>query len=53
MRVLRRSLSVATFVCCVAMLWANVASASVDYNTVGGSYAQTFDTLPNTPPTRH
>src|SRR6266436_6801969 len=48
MRVLRRSLSVAIFACCVAMLWANAASASVSYTTVGGSYAQDFDSLPNT-----
>jgi hypothetical protein len=45
----RRSLSVAIFACCVAMLWANVAPAAINYNTVGGSYAQDFNSLPNSP----
>jgi hypothetical protein len=49
LRVLRRSLSVAIFACCVAMLWANAASAAVSYTTAGSSYTQNFDTLPNTP----
>src|SRR5215213_4295386 len=48
-RVLCRSLSVATFACCTAMLSANAALAAIDYNTVGGSYAQNFDSLPNSP----
>src|SRR3954466_13111585 len=41
-----RSLFVATFACCVAMLWANAASASVSYTTAGGSYTQDFNSLP-------
>src|SRR6476646_6891888 len=44
-----RSLFVATFACCAAMLWSNVAPAAVSYSVTGGTYTQNFDTLPITP----
>src|SRR3954470_1238176 len=46
--VLPRYLFVAAFACCVATLWGGAALASIDFNTVGGSYTQDFNSLPNT-----
>jgi autotransporter-associated beta strand protein len=47
--IVRRSFSLAIVTCFLAILWANAAQAVFDYNTVGGSYTQNFDSLPSTP----